>query len=174
MSETEKAIIVVMGVSGCGKSTLGRAIASSLEMPFIEGDDYHPESNVAKMSRGVPLDDTDRSVWLDALHQKALETVSTGAVIACSALKESYRKHLSKGIAEQFLWILLDGTYEVIHSRMQARKSHFMPPALLRSQFETLEKPDYALYIDVDQPAEEQAKIALDWIKKKAPNTGAS
>ena len=168
-----KAIIVIMGVSGCGKSTLGRTIAAALQVAFIEGDDYHPEANVAKMSQGIPLDDADRSDWLKALHEKAGEYIESGAVIACSALKETYRYQLSTGMEDQFLWILLDGTYDVIFARMQARTSHFMPPALLRSQFDTLEKPDYAFRIDVNLPAAEQSRMALEWIKKKAPESGA-
>ena len=173
MEGAKEKLIVIMGVSGCGKSTLGRAIANSLEIPFVEGDDYHPEANVAKMSQGTPLTDTDRYHWLEDLHKKAQELSDNGAVIACSALKESYREQLSKGMEKHFLWILLDGSYEVIFDRMQARESHFMPPALLQSQFETLEKPEYAKCIDVDQPLEEQLRVALEWIKKKAPEPGA-
>lgn len=173
MQSQRNAIIVIMGVSGCGKSTLGRAIAASLQVPFIEGDDYHPQSNVVKMSEGVPLDDTDRTIWLSALHKEAAAHTNSGAVIACSALRESYRRQLSSGMEDHFLWIFLDGTYDVIYGRMQARKAHFMPPALLRSQFETLEKPSYALRLEVDLTADEQVKKALDWIQKKAPDIGA-
>ena len=168
MPKTGKALIVIMGVSGCGKSTLGRSIASALEIPFIEGDDYHPESNVTKMNMGEPLNDADRKIWLNRLQDKALAHVESGAVIACSALKESYRLLLSKGIEDRFLWILIDGSYEVILRRIQARTAHFMPPSLLQSQFDVLEIPDYAFRIDVTLPVAEQTRIALAWIKKKS------
>ena len=173
MKHPSKVLIVIMGVSGCGKSTLAKALASSLDIPFVEGDDYHPKSNVSKMSQGIPLDDSDRSDWLDALHSKALHLREGGAVIACSALKESYRQQLSRGMEGQFLWILLEGSYEVIFDRMQARETHFMPAALLRSQFETLEIPDYAKRINVELSPEEQLRTALEWVKKKAPSKGA-
>ena len=173
MQAQKKAIIVIMGVSGCGKSTLGQAIAHALQLSFIEGDNYHPQSNVDKMRKGVPLDDTDWSVWLSALHKEAAAHAHSGAVIACSALKESYRHQLSIGMEDQFLWIHLHGTYDVILSRMQARSAHFMPLALLRSQFDTLEIPAYALRLEVDLPADEQTRTALDWIQKKAPGGGA-
>ena len=173
MQRIEKPIIIVMGVSGCGKSTLGQAIAAALGVPFVEGDDYHPESNVAKMSQSIPLDDTDRWDWLHALWKKILEQKETGAVIACSALKEIYRQQLSHELQDRLLWILLNGNYEKILSRIQARKGHFMPPALLRSQVETLEIPDYAFQIDVDLDQKEQVRQALSWIKKKALDTSA-
>jgi len=161
-------IIVVMGVSGCGKSTLGQALASALHIPFLEGDDFHPETNVAKMSAGIPLQDEDRESWLEILHDLAEENLEDGAVLACSALKESYRQQLSTGMEDRFAWIYLDGTYKEIYERMQGRSDHFMPPALLRSQFETLEIPDYALRIEVGMPTAEQVEAALEWIQKKS------
>lgn len=173
MKRPMKAIIVVMGVSGCGKSTLGQAIASALQLPFIEGDDFHPDSNVAKMSEGIPLQDEDRASWLSALHDLAKSHLATGAVLACSALKESYRQQLSAGMTDSFLWILPEGTYEEIHGRMRARSDHFMPPALLISQFETLEIPDYAFRVAVGKSTAEQLEASLDWIQKKAPGMGA-
>ena len=173
MSASKKPIVVIMGVSGSGKSTLGRVLAQQLHVPFIEGDDYHPVSNVEKMRAGTPLNDQDRYAWLKALNEVALEHVSKGAVMACSALKETYRKQLSHKMADNFIWILLDGTYEIIQNRMKERKDHFMPPALLRSQFDTLEKPDYALWLDIEEVTDIQCEKALEWIQKKHPDRGA-
>lgn len=168
-----KPIVVIIGVSGSGKSTLGRVLADQLHVPFIEGDDYHPDSNVQKMRAGTPLNDKDRYSWLNALHEVALAHAIPGVVMTCSALKESYRKQLSNGMEDQFVWILLDGTFEVIQDRMKERKDHFMPPALLRSQFDTLEKPEYALSLDVEESTEVQSEKALAWIQKKHPDAGA-
>ena len=89
---TKERIYIIMGVSGCGKSTLGRALAERLELPFFDGDDFHPPENIEKMSGGLPLDDSDREGWLSRLNELSLQHKSKGAVIACSALKERYRK----------------------------------------------------------------------------------
>lgn len=162
-----------MGVSGSGKSTLGRLLADQLNVPFIEGDDYHPDSNVEKMSAGIPLNDSDRYAWLQTLHDVASTHTEEGAVMACSALKESYRNQLSDTMEDLFIWVLLDGTYEVIQNRMKERKDHFMPPALLRSQFDTLERPDYALRLDIGEATHIQCEKALEWIQRKYPDWGA-
>ncbi len=140
-----------MGVSGSGKSTIGRALAEALDLPFIDGDDHHPEANVVKMSTGRALDDSDRAGWLKILNKIAMEYSKTGAVIACSALKETYRKILSENLEEECRWVILIGTYELILERMKKRSSHFMPSALLQSQFDTLEMPDYGIHIDISQ-----------------------
>ena len=135
-------IVVVMGVSGCGKSSVGQAIAARTGWTFIEGDDLHPEANRAKMASGKPLDDDDRSPWLDAIAETARDIEANGGsvVVACSALKKSYRDRLARaGNAVKF--IHLDGDRELILERMHARADHFMPPGLLDSQFATLEAP---------------------------------
>lgn len=131
---------VVMGVSGCGKSTIGQALASALAVPFIEGDQFHPAANVAKMSVGVALTDADRSEWLRTLQVQVRDARERGAglVLSCSALKRRYRDLLRE--ADPALrFAHLDGAREVIAARMQARVGHYMPLSLLDSQLDDLE-----------------------------------
>jgi gluconokinase len=129
--------IVVMGVSGCGKSTVGAALAQRLDVAFADADDLHSAANVAKMSAGEPLDDADRYPWLDRVGQW-LAGHSDGGVISCSALKRRYRDKLRRhcpGVA----FLHLTGAPELIARRQAHRAGHFMPPALLQSQLDTLE-----------------------------------
>ena len=145
-----------MGVSASGKSTLGHALARETGLPFYDGDDYHPPENIAKMSAGAPLNDQDRRGWLRRLNQMARDHRQEGAIIGCSALKESYRVWLMEGLArEDVLWVVLVGGYEQILDRSRKRKDHFMPASLLESQFQTLEVPAYGLHlscIELDIP----------------------
>ncbi len=156
-------IIVVMGVSGCGKSTIGRMLAERLSLPFFDADDFHPQGNVSKMSRGVPLTDEDRYPWLVSLSGMLQEEEKNkGAVLACSALKEKYREILQLGTQEKISWVYLEGTEEVIRERMKKRSEHFMPDALLTSQFNTLEKPLYAHCLSIEKnPASMVDEIVL-------------
>ena len=143
-----------MGVSGSGKSSIGQMLAAALAVPFIDADDHHPESNIQKMSSGIPLDDVDRWPWLATINQLAKDTTDSGCVIACSALKEVYRLRLMDSIEPKVCWVFLKGTFEQILDRMNNRKDHFMGANMLRSQFETLEEPDTVLTIDItDSPA---------------------
>lgn len=135
-------IIIVMGVSGCGKSTIAKGISSKLNIPFIEGDDLHPASNVEKMSQSIPLNDDDRWPWLDLLGY-ALKDKQDGVVASCSALKRSYRERLNTAVGDSILFIYLDGSRETLLKRVQTREDHFMPTSLLDSQLETLEIPDH-------------------------------
>ena len=137
-----KPIVVVMGVSGTGKSTLGRAIAERYGFTFLDADDFHPPENVEKMRSGIPLTDADRSPWLDRLSARLADACSTAepVALACSALKESYRARLREGCPD-LLFAFLDGTREVIAKRLGNRTGHYMPAALLDSQFATLERP---------------------------------
>jgi carbohydrate kinase (thermoresistant glucokinase family) len=137
--------IVVMGVSGCGKSSVGIALADALGARFIDGDDLHPEANKAKMSAGIPLDDSDRWPWLElvskALAEVVVETSGssfTGTVIACSALKRAYRERILAGAPNTF-FVHLDGSRKILEQRLGARAGHFMPASLLDSQLATLE-----------------------------------
>lgn len=141
-----------MGVSGSGKSTIGKLLSNALHVPFFDGDDYHPESNIEKMTKGIPLDDNDRKGWLQAINLLALKNYKTGAIIACSALKKSYRTILKKKIEEQTEFIYLKGTFNEISKRLIKRKGHFMPMDLLKSQFETLEEPKNAIIVSIGQP----------------------
>jgi gluconokinase len=131
---------VVMGVSGCGKSSIGLQLAAGLHAPFLEGDSYHSYANVAKMTAGVPLTDSDRADWLLALHEEihAARTRQSSVVISCSALKRRYRD-LLRSADPALRFAHLQGPREVIEARMQARPDHYMPPSLLDSQFATLE-----------------------------------
>lgn len=138
-----------MGVSASGKTTLGKALAAKLGLGFFDGDDYHLPENIAKMAAGQPLNDHDRKGWLQGLNALAREHLQTGAVIGCSALKESYREWLSEGLGEAVTWVVLTGSFEQIRQRIENRKGHFMPPALLRSQFDTLEVPAYGIHLPV-------------------------
>ena len=134
-------IIVVMGVSGCGKSTIAESLASQLQSHYKDGDDLHPAGNIEKMESGIPLSDADRTPWLVDVARYGSEqaTLHGSCVIACSALKRSYRDILNQ--AGNVVYVFLDGSYELIASRMHARKDPFMPETVLDSQFEALECP---------------------------------
>jgi gluconokinase len=145
--------VVVMGVSGCGKSTVGAALAERLHVPFADADDFHSPANIAKMTAGHPLDDDDRRAWLDAVGQWLAEH-GDGGVMSCSALKRNYRDRL-RVHCPSTVFLHLSGSPEVIAARQAARKSHFMPTSLLRSQFETLQplEPDErGAVFDVTEP----------------------
>ncbi|MEP6794610.1 MAG: gluconokinase [Saprospiraceae bacterium] len=151
----QKRIIFVMGVSGCGKSTIGKMLSQKLNLLFFDGDDYHPAENVLKMHAGIPLDDADRYSWLKQLHGIASECIKQdGGVIACSALKESYRKILTEGIADQVRWIFLEGTFDCIKERLEKRQDHYMSAKLLTSQFDALEIPAYAIRVSIESSPE--------------------
>ena len=139
---TTPCALIVMGVSGSGKSTIGERLAERLGWRFEDGDRFHPASNVAKMSAGHALTDEDRWPWLQAIADEIDRVCEAGerAVIACSALKRAYREVLVHG-RDDVRIVYLDGTQDLIAARLAARKGHFMPPALLVSQFKTLEKP---------------------------------
>lgn len=151
----ESQILFVMGVSGSGKSTIGQLLADKLNIPFFDGDSFHPEANVKKMSEGKPLNDDDRQGWLERLNEVALNNISTGAVIVCSALKEKYRTILGHNLESQYKIIYLNGSFELINKRLNERKNHYMPKGLLQSQFDTLEVPTKALTISIDQTPSE-------------------
>jgi gluconokinase len=139
-------IAVVMGVSGAGKTTVGEALARELGWRFIDADDFHPEANVTKMAAGEPLDDADRWPWLDRLN--AILKREENAVLACSALKERYRRRLAEGIA-RIEWVHLKGDLKLIRSRLGERRHRYMPASLLESQFAALEPPGNAITVDV-------------------------
>lgn len=131
-------VVVVMGVAGTGKTTIGPLLAARLGVPYAEGDDFHPQANIAKMSAGTPLDDADRWPWLDAIGAWAHGRAGLGGVVSCSALKRSYRDRL-RAAAPGVMFVHLTGDREVIEDRMAHRQGHFMPTALLDSQFATLQ-----------------------------------
>lgn len=144
-------IVVVMGVSGCGKTTVGKLLASRLHCAFLDADEFHPPENVAKMAAGTPLTDADRRPWLERLN-KELQNRQT-AVLACSALKESYRGILSRDLAD-CRFVHLRGSIELIRARLEKRSHRYMPASLLESQFAALEAPSRSLAVDIAQPPE--------------------
>jgi len=144
MDVVNKRLYVVMGVSGSGKSLIGAALARALDVDFVEGDEYHPAENVARMAAGIPLTDDDRLPWLRALGRRirVAKDAGTGLVVACSALKRSYRDILrDESRAPQLQFVFLRGPRALIAERLPGRLGHFMPPTLLASQFATLEEP---------------------------------
>ncbi|WP_046500691.1 gluconokinase [Streptomyces odonnellii] len=136
-------VVVVMGVAGTGKSTVGPLLAAALGVPYAEGDDFHPPANIARMSAGIPLEDADRWPWLDAIGRWAHGRAGLGGVVSSSALKRAYRDRL-RAAAPGAVFLHLTGDRALIGRRMAERKGHFMPPALLDSQFAALEnlEPD--------------------------------
>jgi gluconokinase len=135
-------LYVVMGITGSGKSTVGAMLARELGVDFVEGDDYHPEENVARMAAGIPLTDDDRASWLRALAARIRQAhnADTGLVVTCSALKRSYRDIL-RAAAPELRFIFLNSPRAVISERLRERRGHFMPASLLDSQLATLEEP---------------------------------
>lgn len=144
-----------MGVSGCGKSTVGELLAKRLNIPFFDADDFHPEVNINKMSAGIPLNDDDRLPWLETLSASIKEWGDNkGAVLACSALKASYRTILRSQYANVTL-VFLNASEEMIRNRFAQRSDHFMPDSLITSQFDALEVPNKALHVNADLPLSE-------------------
>ena len=163
---------IVMGVSGCGKTSVGEALAKELGWDFYDADDFHPPENVAKMASGTPLNDSDRAPWLATLHDLISSSLmeNRSGVLACSALKESYRRQLMDG-NDGVLLIYLKGSYELIWSRMEARTEHYMKPHMLKSQFETLEEPTDALTVDISASVNE---IVQEIISAVSPSRNTS
>ncbi len=151
--------ILIMGVSASGKTTVARLVAQKLQLPFLEADEFHPTENIHKMSRGEPLNDEDRKPWLEAIAKATKAHEATGLVLACSALKESYRQLLQKGLQEPLQVFYLDGSFEQIMERISKRKNHFMPESLLQSQFEALEIPQNAIRLDIERTPEELGEM---------------
>ncbi|QFG70378.1 gluconokinase [Ornithinimicrobium pratense] len=155
-----------MGVSGTGKSTVADAIAARLAGTLVEGDSFHPQANIDKMAAGMPLDDDDRRPWLQSLARKITRMDAEGktGVIACSSLRRLYRDWLRLGVQELF-FVHLHTDYDVLDERMSQRRGHFMPPSLLKSQFETLEmleEDELGLQIDVRHTPQAVVTRALE------------
>ena len=161
-------VVLLMGVSGCGKTTVGRALADALGWDFYDGDAFHPAANIAKMSRGIPLTDADRYPWLAALHTRIATCLTQGqsAVVTCSALKQHYREQLCHA-NEAVLLVYLRGSYERIAQRLRERQGHFMPPGMLQSQFDTLEEPEQALVVDVEQDVASMVAMIVKAIQRR-------
>ena len=147
-------IAIVMGVTGSGKTTVGRLLAEELGWTFADADDFHPRANVEKMERGIPLNDDDRGPWLERLRIQITDWIakSQNGVLACSALKRTYRQELSVGPEVRFVY--LKGSPELIAQRLRARRGHFADEKILGGQFADLEEPESAMTVDISQTPE--------------------
>lgn len=169
-------IVFIIGVSGSGKSTIGRQLVARFnehnfrdsDTHFIEGDDHHSVANRSKMESGTPLQDSDRWPWLQSIAEEVnrLVTLQQNCVISCSALKESYREYLMDQLDGKPAWVYLHGDVHVIAERMRSRE-HFMPLSLLQSQMETMEAPDYALRVDINQKIDRIIEQILEYLHEK-------
>ena len=152
-------VAIVMGVVGAGKTTIGRLLAEQLGWQFADADDFHPRSNVEKIRHGIALNDEDREPWLESLRSKIASWIAedVNAVLACSALKQSYRRELQVGPEVRFVY--LKGTPELIAERLRARQGHFANEQILASQFDDLEEPQAALIVDIAESPEQIVTI---------------
>ncbi len=158
-------LVVVMGISGVGKSAVGHAVADRSGVPYIDGDDFHPEANIEKMSAGQALTDDDRWPWLELIGGWLAEHDENGGVISCSALRRVYRDILTKH-ARRVVFLHLVGDHDLIRSRIEGR-DHFMPVSLLESQeatLEQLESDEYGAVFDIIDPPDKIASDFLDWL----------
>jgi len=165
------AAIVVMGVSGAGKSTVGRIVAQRLGCAFRDADSFHPKANIEKMASGHPLTDADRWPWLEAIAAWIAEhrAAGTTCVVTCSALKRAYRDIVTNQQSRDVRLVHLKGEFSLIESRLKARTGHFMPPALLTSQFDALEEPaadEHAITVSIDATPEEIAEEVLKRLQR--------
>ena len=160
MNSEQPIAVIVMGVTGSGKTTVGKRLAAKKGCAFFDGDDFHPAANVEKMRRGAALDDDDRAPWLDRLREVIANQLASGhsLVLACSALRETYRARLMPAnavVAGRVVFVYLRIAPETARNRLLARGDHFMPPTLIPSQFESLEDPESAIRVDAEAPVED-------------------
>jgi gluconokinase len=170
-------ILVLMGVTGSGKTTIGRKLAAAEHWEYAEGDGYHSEANKAKMHAGIPLTDADRAPWLATLHEVLLRWYRSGksGVLACSALRQTYRDELSKDIpGSELRFVLLEVPREVLEHRLAERKNHYMNPALLDSQLATLEMPQDAIRVRGDLSPDEVVREIMRAIRGDAVDSTES
>ncbi|RMG84945.1 MAG: gluconokinase [Bacteroidetes bacterium] len=158
--------ILILGVSGSGKTTVGRLVSDLTGLPFLDADDFHPEENIQKMSRGEALTDADRFPWLDRLNAAMRRHEDSGFVLACSALKRVYRERLEAGLRYPLLSFYLCGSFDEILNRIKRRKGHFMPESLLQSQFDTLEMPSESISLPIEYPPGEIAYLIAEKVGK--------
>jgi carbohydrate kinase (thermoresistant glucokinase family) len=149
-------VVILIGAAGAGKTTVGKALATALSWRFVDGDDYHAPASIAKIRAGVPLSDADRAPWLASLHRAIAAALDRreGVVVACSALRDSYRRTLQGGL-HPVRFVYLEADESTLRRRLVERAAHFAGPALLASQLATLEEPGDALTIDATRPPEQ-------------------
>ena len=156
-------IVIICGVSGSGKTTIGRMLSAALRIPFFDADDFHPPENIEKMASGQALDDKDRQPWLELLADRLRAWQDEGgAVLACSALKESYRATLRQRCTDDIHWVFLVAPEAVLADRLAARRDHFFDRSLLGSQLQALEVPDYGWQIDCDASPQDVVNTILE------------
>lgn len=166
-SDRDSLVIILMGVSGCGKTSIGNLLSSRTGLPFFDGDHFHPEANIRKMESSSPLNDADRRPWLERLSALIGELLSKhGGIMACSALKKSYRDILKNGYEQNVWFVYLKGDKELISQRLKARDNHFMPAGLLDSQFKTLQEPEHAITIEIGQTPQQIVEEIIQQIPK--------
>ena len=149
-------VIILIGVSGCGKTTIGIELSETIDCLFLDGDDFHPQANIEKMSVGIPLTEEDRAPWLDTLRGNIEERLNSGddLVLACSALSRQSRNIL-RGDSDDVRFVYLQGSKELIAQRLKDRKGHFASPDLLDSQFDALQEPDAAIVVCITRSPQE-------------------
>ena len=161
-------IVIICGVSGSGKTTIGRMLSAALRIPFFDADVFHPPENIEKMASGQALDDNDRQPWLEELAVRLPDwQKGGGAVLACSALKESYRATLESRCDARLRWVFLTASEQVLSARLAARKGHFFARDLLASQLEDLEVPSYGLHVDAGSSPQEIVATILQGLHSK-------
>jgi gluconokinase len=173
MSHSDGVVLVVMGVSGSGKTTVASTLARRLNWPFQEGDDLHPQANIEKMRAGHPLSDQDRGPWLELIADWVDQRLDAGqnGIITCSALKRAYRDVINRR-QHGVVFIFLDGSRKRVALRLASRQGHFMPPHLLESQFEDLERPapdEPVITFDIDAPPQRIVDVVIDKLGLRDP-----
>lgn len=159
-------VVVIMGVAGSGKSTIGRCLSGRLHVPFLEGDDYHPPSNIKKMTDGVPLTDADRLPWIDAIAAAVNTGGAPVSILACSALTDSVRTHLKSGLTHPAYFVHLTGGQDAIRRRLENRTDHFFAPDLLESQFAALQRPEDAIEVRNEGTPDDVCTVIEDQLRK--------
>jgi len=154
-------VILLMGTTGAGKTTVGKLLAARLGWTFLDADDFHPQANVEKMKHGIPLTDADRLPWLEAIHTELVRLSAAGdnVVLACSALKQSYRDQLSAGLEMPIVY--LRGSYDEMRRHIERRHGHFAGESILAGQFADLQEPQDALVLDVSRTPDELAAAVI-------------
>ncbi|MDO1445583.1 gluconokinase [Rhodocytophaga aerolata] len=159
-------VVILFGVTGSGKTTVGSLLSATLDWKFYDADDFHPKANVEKMRQGIPLTDEDRTPWLASLRERIQKSLDEGehAVLACSALKETYRQYLH--ISEDVKFVHLKGSFDLIRDRLSKRIGHYMNPGLLQSQFNTLEEPKTPVFVaNIGKSPAEIVEDIIQYIK---------